>query len=310
MRESVSTFGGRVDAHLHQWRWADLQTRWRPPLALARDFLPSHHAPLARRSGVVASVVVEAGSSDEELRLVTHGLAEEGQVVGSVAALDLTDDDVISRIERLMASPYVCAARMNVEAHPDRDVLLRPGVKTALAAVAEAGLGWEFLVVAEQLPHVRQLLDACPTLHATIEHLGKPRLEDEVDLSVWRDAMAGLAADSGVLCKLSYGFRSDALQELAKPGAGWPISGLQPVTDWLLRCFGTGRLMWGSDWPLSSLLGTYEEGLQMWQRLLGSLGDVDLERIFSLNAATFYGFSSIDLPSAATASLNRTPGLP
>lgn len=285
----VPSPGGIVDSHMHMWRWADLRTRWVPPDPLARDFLPSRYVASAIRAGVVSSILVEAGASLRELHALRSRADADGHVVGTVASLDLSAQDVRVQIERLATSPGVSAARMNAESHPDRGVLHLASVKDALGAVADAGLAFEFLVIGEQLPHVRALLDGCPGLSATIEHLGKPRLGDASAVRAWRHDMAGLAAGSAATCKLSFGFRADSLDAIAASHQGWPLEQLEPVVEWLLETFGPTRLMWGSDWPLSSLLGSYDDCVAAWQTLLRSLSANDLQLIFAQNASVFYG---------------------
>lgn len=281
--------GPLFDAHVHLWRWADLQHRWIPPHPLARDFLPAHYAAMAREAGVVASILVEAGSSLDELETLRSDVDSGGHLVGAVASLDLTARDAQAQVERLAATPWIRAARMNIESHPDPHVLRRKEVKEALAAVAEAGVGWEWLVTAEQLPDVRAALDARPDLRSLVEHLGKPRLDDPAAIAAWRTDMAGLAADSAAVCKLSYGFRADVLGSFGAGRATWPIERLQPVVDGLLEMFGASRLCWASDWPLSSLLGTYADGLGVWRRLLRYPSADVSRRIFAHNTAGFYG---------------------
>jgi L-fuconolactonase len=278
-----------IDAHVHLWRWADLQHRWVPPQPLARDFLPADYAATAREAGVVASILVEAGSSLDELEMLRSDEDSDGHIVGVVASLDLTAPDARDQVERLATTPRIRAARMNVESHPDPHVLRRPEVNEVLGAVAEANLGWEWLVAAEQLPDVRTVMDAHPDLRALIEHLGKPRLDEPAAIAAWRTDMAALAADTTAVCKLSYGFRADVLGSFGAGPATRPMSQLQPVVDGLLEMFGASRLCWASDWPLSSLFGTYADGLAAWRRLLRwPAADVG-RRIFADNAAAFYG---------------------
>lgn len=277
-----------VDAHLHLWRWADLRARWSPLPQLARDFLPKAHVTRVQPLGVRASVLVEAGSDIRELSGLAEGLLREGHGVAVVAAVDLTAPAAASAAERLAELSYVRAARMDFESHPDPTVLTRKAVQSALKAVKDSGLRWEFLVRGEQLSQVRRLLDRYPTLPATIEHLGKPRLDDPERLAAWHVDIAGLARDTNVTCKLSYGVRADALKENARSANKWPIAELSPLVAWVLESFGAKRVMWGSDWPLCSLMGTYGEALEAWRYLLRDVRRDELIAICASNALEFY----------------------
>ena len=41
----------------------------------------------------------------------------------------------------------------------------------------------------------------------------------------------------------------------AKPG--WTVDTLKPYAAHVLACFGKDRVMWGSDWPVLDLNGSY-----------------------------------------------------
>ena len=64
---------------------------------------------------------------------------------------------------------------------------------------------------------------------------------------------------------------------------------LRPYVDHLLRHFGPGRLMWGSDWPVLNLAGDYLQWHAASTQLLAALPAADRARIRGGNAAAFYG---------------------
>lgn len=277
-----------MDTHLHGWRWADLRTRWPAPQPLDRDHLPRATARLAALAGVESAMLVEAGSSLEELVALATEPGAERFVTGIVATLDLTSPSVREAIEVLRATPLVRGARMNLEALGDATVLRRRPVLEALRAVAEAGLVWEFLVTAEQLSDALAALAAVPDLRAVVEHLGKPLLTDPVAKAAWKHDMHRVAADTRAMCKLSFGFRADSLELVARERSGWPIEALREPVAHLLGEFGPDRLVWGSDWPLSALLGRYSDSVEAFDRLVEGCQPAEMERIFRTNAEGLY----------------------
>ena len=54
------------------------------------------------------------------------------------------------------------------------------------------------------------------------------------------------------------------------------------------------RLMFGSDWPVCLLAGTYRQVKNLIDNYTRSLSGAEREKIFGLNAARFYGLSSRD----------------
>jgi len=66
---------------------------------------------------------------------------------------------------------------------------------------------------------------------------------------------------------------------------------VRPAWEVALELFGPGRLMWGSDWPLTVLVGGYLHGWQVMSALIGELSADEQEQIRSGTAATIYALA-------------------
>jgi L-fuconolactonase len=86
------------------------------------------------------------------------------------------------------------------------------------------------------------------------------------------------------MCKLS-GLAFEA-------GPGWSAQGLKRYVDVLLECFGSSRLMFGSDWPVLNEVGDYESWLAACETLTAHLTAPERELIFGGAAASFYGIAA------------------
>jgi L-fuconolactonase len=101
--------------------------------------------------------------------------------------------------------------------------------------------------------------------------------------------MAALAAAPQVCCKIS-----GLLTELAPPDRASPARAaerLRPVIDALLAWFGPERLMWGSDWPVLTLAGSYAEWVCVSDDLLGPLSVDERAQVLHGSARRFYGLA-------------------
>ena len=56
----------------------------------------------------------------------------------------------------------------------------------------------------------------------------------------------------------------------------------------MLDCFGTGRVIWGSDWPVLTLAASYAEWVEAGDELLAGLTQVERDAIYGGNARRFY----------------------
>jgi L-fuconolactonase len=85
-----------------------------------------------------------------------------------------------------------------------------------------------------------------------------------------------------VVCKFS-GLVTEA-------GKEWTPERIAPYADHLLGCFGSERLMFGSDWPVCTLAAGYAEVVELASYLLGAhLSAAEMTEVFGGNATRFYG---------------------
>src|SRR6516225_3336990 len=282
--------GAVVDAHQHVW---DVSAHTQPWLAsddalapLRRKFTVADLAPLAAAEGVTASVVVqtvtEAWETPELLALTDGG----GLVAGVVGWVDLTAPDVADVLFALRELPgggRLAAIRHPVLIEPDPDWLARPAVLRGLAAVAAAGLAYDVVGEPRHLPATVTAAGRLPQLTFVLDHVGNPDLTTKPRASEpWASAFSRLAALPNVTAKLS-----GILSEPPRPGAG-SLAHLWPYYDTALAGFGPGRLMFGSDWPVSTLGASYAQVCAAARALTAGLSPAEQEAIFSSTARRVY----------------------
>jgi L-fuconolactonase len=179
---------------------------------------------------------------------------------------------------------------MGFEGHADPDILARPSILSGLEALARRGLIFEFLVRAHHLKDILRVYERMPDLKAVIEHMAKPDVIEGSDSVEWRQQMQALAGNTKVVCKLSLSPRIEQLSQLlANPQQGWPIEQIKPYVEFLMGCFGSDRLMWGSDWPVALLVSDYAGTYRAMRQALGRLTPAVELRLFRQNALQFYG---------------------
>ncbi|MEU6914995.1 amidohydrolase family protein [Streptomyces olindensis] len=254
-----------TDAHHHVWDLSVRDQDWitGPELApLRRDFTLKDLEPEARAAGVGRTVLVQTITVPEETPEFLALAAEHDLVAGVVGWTDLTRPDVADELARLRELPggrYLKGIRHQVQGEPDPEWLLRPDVRRGLTAVADAGLVYDLVVLPHQLPACVRAAAALPGLTFVLDHLGKPPIASGA-LEPWASRLRALAALPNTVGKLS-GLATEA------DHASWTVEDLRPYADVALQAFGPGRLMYGSDWPVSTLATTYGAMLDATRRL-------------------------------------------
>ncbi|MYR63978.1 amidohydrolase family protein [Streptomyces sp. SID625] len=278
-----------VDAHHHVWDLSVRDQDWitGPALRpLRRDFTLADLAPEARAAGIERTVLVQTVTVPEETPELL-ALAEAHELIaGVVGWTDLTRADIADELDRLRALPggrYLKGVRHQVQGEADPRWLLRPEVRRGLAAVADAGLVYDLVVVPRQLPACAEAAARHPGLTFVLDHLGKPPAATG-GTEPWAGDVRALAALPNTVCKLS------GLVTEADP-ATWTPAGLRPYADTVLDAFGPDRLMFGSDWPVCTLAASYAEVLATARELTAGLGAHERTAVFTRTADRVYGLA-------------------
>ncbi|MFF3514342.1 amidohydrolase family protein [Streptomyces sp. NPDC002573] len=275
-----------VDAHHHVWDLSVRDHDWITGSALAplrRNFTLADLAPEARAAGVDRTVLVQTVTVAEETPEFLALAEEHPLVAGVVGWTDLTEPGVAETLARLRALPggaYLRGIRHQVQGEPDPEWLLRADVRRGLAAVADAGLVYDLVVLPRQLPACARAAAAHPGLTFVLDHLGKPPIASGA-LEPWASQVRALAALPNTVCKLS-GMVTEA------DWATWTPADVRPYADIVLDAFGPERIMFGSDWPVCTLAASYGEVLRTAEQLTLGLGADDRAQVFEGTARRVY----------------------
>ena len=274
----------RIDSHQHFWRLARGDYGWlTSDLApLYRDFLPGDLRPHLRQTGIRQTVLVQAAPTQEETRYLLQ-LAEQTDFVGGVVGwVDMERPSALNELDALAEHPFFLGIRPMLQELPDPAWMLRPQLQPVYDKLTGLDLSFDALVRPEHLQHLYQLLDCFPDLAVVIDHGAKPDIANGV-FQPWADDIETIATNTGACCKLS-GLLTEAGDQ--------PVyEAVYPYMRHLLDCFGAGRLLWGSDWPVLELAADYRAWNDLTERFLQDLSPADRQRILGANAQAFYGLS-------------------
>lgn len=277
--------GRRVDAHHHLWQTSVRRHAWLDgddTAAIRRDFTPADLR--AAAEGIDATVLVQVLPNFDESVEFLATAAKEPLIAGVVGWIDLTGSPARD-LQRLRSAPggeLLTGIRHLVQAEPDPRWLEREDVLAGLAAVRDAGLVYDLLVVPHQLPAATAAVRALPDLTFVLDHLAKPPIASG-ELEPWATGLATLAREPNVVAKLS-GLVTEA-------GRPWRAEDLRPYAETALAAFGPDRLMLGSDWPVCLLAGTYAEVMGAADSLLDDLTPAERDAVRGGTASRVYGLA-------------------
>lgn len=271
----------RVDAHQHFWKISRGDYRWLTPelTRIHRDFHPEHLAPLLARHGIERTIVVQAADSLDETRYLLELAAKHEFIAGVVGWIDFEDPNACSVLGELSRSPKLRGIRPMIQDIADPAWMLRESFTPIFQALVEFDLSFDALVLPHHLENLTTLLSRHPDLSVVIDHAAKPKIRERL-LEPWASHMTRLAKETNASCKLS-GLVTEASEH-------WSVADLAPYVDHLIATFGPLRLIWGSDWPVLELQGTYDRWVAATDELLAALPASDRAAILGGNAKLFY----------------------
>ena len=254
-----------------------------PGWPIRRDFLPTDLEPELRAWNLDGCVAVQARQSLAESRWLLE-LAEGASLIrGVVGWVDLCSPNVAKELEEFAAHPKFVGVRHVVQDEPDDQFMLRQDFQRGIAALRRFGLTYDLLIFPRQLPAAIALAQKFPEQPFVLDHLAKPPIKDGA-LSPWREQIRELAKLPNVACKVS-GMVTEAHWQ------DWRADDFKPYLDVVFEVFGPGRLMFGSDWPVCLLAGSYERIFKLVENYVCQLGTDTQAKFFGGNAVRFYGLA-------------------
>lgn len=275
-----------VDAHQHFWNVERIDYPWlrRPEnRPLNRTFAPAMLAPLLEETGIDKTVLVQALDSRQDTKAMLD-LADQYSWIGAVVGwIPLEQPDMAQRqLEKYLEHPKFKGVRHLIHEEADPDWLVRDAVIDGLKLLAIMQVPFDVVAVyPNHLKHVSTLADRVPKLRMVIDHLAKPPIRSG-DMRDWRTQIERAAASPNVYAKIS-GLNT------AGDWASWSHRDWIPYVDSAVELFGPDRLMFGSDWPVATLAGTYRQVWDETRAVTARYGPNAQELMLGQTAYRFYG---------------------
>lgn len=274
-----------IDCHVHLWDTSRPEMTWprKEHVQLYKPFLPEVHEKICQANGVGGIVVVLSGQAlvDNQwnLDVTAHNPSLYRGVVGNMSKAIGTEKfrplfDQLCKEERYVG--YRLSGRY-LEGWPEE-------VIRDLEYTAKRGRTVDFLTGSYPLEELEWLARRIPELKIMVNHLGGVRLDGQPLDRKWVCDFRKLAKCPNVYCKLSalYG----RWKEQPAPQC---LDVYKPVIDLAMECFGEERLVYGSDWPVTTLTGDYASVINLTKEYFKDKETAVARKVFHDNAVRFYG---------------------
>lgn len=276
----------RIDSHHHLWDLSIRDQEWitgDEMQPIRRNFLVSDLRDAIVDSRIDKTVLVQTVTDYSETpELLT--IAQSEQLVGAVVGwLQIDAPDAIAHLHQYLDLPgaaHLKGIRDIAQDHPDPNYLAKPETIANVKKLGELGITFDLLTKTPELATAIKLVRACPDVQFVMDHISKPYIAKR-ELEPWRTLMSELATLPNVLCKVS-GLVTEANWKT------WDVNDFKPYIDHVIEIFTPQRLMFGSDWPVANLGGTYSQIVELAEALTSGLSPSEAEFFWHKTAAAAY----------------------
>jgi predicted TIM-barrel fold metal-dependent hydrolase len=160
---------------------------------------------------------------------------------------------------------------------------LTPTFVDSMKVLGDAGLTFDLCMRPDEILTGAQLASKCPQTRFVLDHCGNIGFPaaDAAIRQTWKEGVKAAAGQPNVTCKIS--------GLIDKAGtAEWSVDQLAETVNFCLDAFTEDRVVFGGDWPVCLLGGTYKRWIDALQMIVKDRPDGFRQKLFHDNAVRVY----------------------
>jgi len=276
-----------IDTHQHLWDLEQFTYAWCNDIPiLNRSYRTEDYLEATRGVDLAKSVHVEADVDEpymiDETRHILSLADGSTPIEGVVACGRPEYPNFKEYLDQIAGHPKLKGIRRVLHVQPDETAQSRTFIEN-IQLLEQYDLSYDICCQSRQLPVAINLIRECPNVSFILDHCGVPIVKEKA-LNPWRDHVQQISEFPNVVCKVS------GLVSSADPD-NWTPEDLRPYVDHVINCFGWDRVMFGSDWPVCTLVASFKEWLDAAMLLTQDAGEDNRRKLFSENAERVYRLS-------------------
>ena len=275
-----------IDAHVHLCNVSELKYSWtKDAPQLGRNVSPADlkkaAGPVTIEKFVFIEVDVDHPYELTEAAWIESLRPSTPELGAMVASLPLEqgasiEEDIIS----LKRHSLLRGIRRLIQKEADPTFCLQPRFIEGLKLLARHDLSFDICIYHHQLPSVIKMVGQCPEVRFVLDHIAKPGINAGL-FEPWAAQLRELARFPDVSCKIS-GVITEADHK------SWTRDEVKPYIAHAIDCFGFDRAMFGSDWHVQELAGTYRGWIEVVDWVVAGASAEEKRKLFRETAKKAY----------------------
>jgi predicted TIM-barrel fold metal-dependent hydrolase len=276
----------RIDSHIHLYDTnREGSSTFLDPVKNKKIYFP-HLIPeflkVAVPSGVNYAIVIEASKRREDNFWAMNVVNESTNLLAFIANLDPRDPHYISDLDVLSKNKKFRGIRIRPITKID---LSDQSVINKLGELAKRKLALELGPNEGPIEAIETIARKYPEMNFIMDHMAGGKIQNnEIVPDNWNIRLERLAALPNVYCKVS------ALFDLSgQSPAPFDANYYRQFIDRVVHAFGPDRILFGSNWTLSEMYGTYEGLVGIYDQYLEKKKGISASKFYAENAIKAYG---------------------
>lgn len=275
----------RIDSHIHLYDTnREGSSTFLDPVKHEKIYYP-HLVPeflaAAGSAGVNYAVVVEASKRREDNFWAMSVVNESDNMLAFIANLDPRDPNYISDLDVLSKNEKFRGIRIRPITKID---LSNQSVINQLGELAKRKLILELGPNEGPVEVIETIARKYPEMNIIVDHMAGGKIENgKIEPANWNERLERLKALPNVFCKISALFDLSG-QSPAPVDANY----YRPFIDQVVDAFGPDRILFGSNWTLSEMYGTYGSLVGIYDEYLEKRNEISVRKFYAENAAKAY----------------------
>ncbi|MSU63228.1 MAG: amidohydrolase [Pedosphaera sp.] len=281
--------GGIIDTHTHFYdptRPEGVDWPGKDDTVLYRKVMPEEFKRIAVPTGITGTVVVEASPRVADNQWVLDLAAREPFLIGIVGHLKPGRPGFADDLARFASNKRFKGIRIGGWDVPVDSA--REQFVADLRKLSERNLSLDVLGGPETLDRVERVARAIPELRIVINHCAGVRIDGGKPPELWAEGIRGCAAHRNVFIK-----GSAMVEQTGRKASEIPsdVAFYKPVLDTIWEAFGDERVIFGSNWPVSSRFAELSQVVRLAKDYAASRGRKASALYLSQNARRAYRLS-------------------
>ncbi len=274
-----------IDSHIHIYDVSREGVSWPTPAnpTLYRNITPEDFIAAASEFGINRAIAIECASEIENNLWTLENLKEASEICAVTGYVEPCSENFKEVYDQYAAYPKFRGIRIGSWSGYENNALMDKNIGYLEGKQANVV---DILGIWSDIIKMEGIIGNHPGISFVIDHIAGYTIEDKEVSPDYLSFLHRMSEYKNVYMKVSGLLHRTEVEPIPSDVAFYA-----PVLDSIYNAFGEDRCIYGSDWPVISVKGSYEINLNIILGYFSQFGTKVLDKVMGRNAASVYKIS-------------------